>query len=98
MNKSELCERLAGRRGLKKAVAKVAVEDVFAMIAEALASGDEVGIAGIWTFAVRGWATRTGRNPQTGEVLSIPVSKAPSFKAGKALKDAVNNQSIWDRG
>ena len=91
MNKSEIGDRLAGRLGLNKAVAKEAVDGVFEAIGEALANGEEVRLAGFGTFAARSRAARTGRNPQTGEVLSIPASKTPSFKAGKALRDAVND-------
>ena len=91
MNKSEIGDRLAGRLGLSKAVAKDAVDGVFEAIGEALANGEEVRLAGFGTFAARSRAARTGRNPQTGEVLSIPASKTPSFKAGKALRDAVND-------
>ena len=91
MNKSEIGDRLAGRLGLNKAVAKEAVDGVFEAIGEALANGEEVRLAGFGTFAARSRAARTGRNPRTGEVLSIPASKTPSFKAGKALKDAVND-------
>ena len=91
MNKSEIGDRLAGRLGLNKAVAKEAVDGVFEAIGEALANGEEVRLAGFGTFAARNRAARTGRNPQTGEVLSIPGSKTPSFKAGKALRDAVND-------
>ena len=91
MNKSEIGDRLAGRLGLNKAVARDAVDGVFEAIDEALANGEEVRLAGFGTFAARNRAARTGRNPQTGEVLSIPASKTPSFKAGKALRDAVND-------
>ena len=86
MNKSEIGDRLANRLGLSKAVAKDAVDGVFEAIREALATGEEVRIAGFGRFATRSRAARTGRNPQTGEVLSIPASKTPSFKAGKALQ------------
>ena len=91
MNKSDIGDRLAGRLGLSKAVAKDAVEGVFEAIVEAMANGEEVRLAGFGTFAAKNRAARTGRNPQTGEVLSIPASKTPSFKAGKALKDAVKD-------
>ena len=67
------------------------MDGVFEAIGEALANGEEVRLAGFGTFGARSRAARTGRNPQTGEVLSIPASKTPSFKAGKALKDAVND-------
>ena len=91
MNKAEIGDHLAGRLGLSKAVAKDAVDGVFEAIGEALTNGEEVRLAGFGTFAARSRAARTGRNPQTGEVLSIPASKTPSFKAGKALRDAVND-------
>jgi DNA-binding protein HU-beta len=91
MNKSDIGDRLAGWLGLSKAVAKDAVEGVFEAIVEAMANGEEVRLAGFGTFAAKNRAARTGRNPQTGEVLSIPASKTPSFKAGKALKDAVKD-------
>ena len=91
MNKSDISDRLAGRLGLSKVAAKDAVDGVFEAIGEALANGEEVRLAGFGNFAARSRAARTGRNPQTGEVLSIPASKTPSFKAGKALRDAVND-------
>ena len=90
MNKAEMADRLADRLRLNKAVARDAVDGVFEAIGEALANGEEVRLAGFGTFAARSRAARTGRNPQSGEVLSIPASKTPSFKAGKALRDAVN--------
>ena len=93
MNKGEMADRLAARTGLNKAAARVAVDGVFATIGEALANGEEVRIAGFGSFGTRSRAARTGRNPRTGETVSIPASKSPAFKAGKAgktLKDAVN--------
>ena len=75
---------------MNKAAASDAVDSVFVTIGEALANGDEVRIEGFVTFGARTWATRTGRNPRTGEATSISASKSPSFKAGKALRDAVN--------
>ena len=91
MNKSDIGDRLAERLGLSKAAAKGAVDGVFEANGEALANGEEVRLAGFGTFAGQNRAARTGRNPQTGEVLSIPASKTPSFKAGKALRAAVND-------
>lgn len=91
MSRSEIGDRLAARLGLNKAVARDAVEGVFEAIGEALANGEEVRLAGFGTFAARSRAARTGRNPKTGEALSIPSSKTPSFKAGKALRDAVKD-------
>ena len=90
MNKGEMADRLAARAGLNKTAARVAVDDVFARIGEALANGEEVRIAGFGSFGTRSRAARTGRNPRTGETVSIPASKSPAFKAGKTLKDAVN--------
>ena len=91
MNKAEIADRLARRLGLSKAVSKDAVEGVFRAIGEALANGEEVRLAGFGTFAARSRAARTGRNPQIGEAMPIPAAKAPSFKAGTALRDAVND-------
>ena len=88
MNKAEMADRLAARTGMNEAAAKDAVDSVFATIGEALANGDEVRIAGYGTFAARARPARTGRNPRTGEAISISASKSPSFKAGKALRDA----------
>ena len=75
---------------MNKAAARGAVDSVFATIGEALANGDEVRIEGFGTFGARTRPTRTGRNPWTGEATSISASKSPAFKAGKALRDAVN--------
>ena len=91
MNKADIGDRLAGRLGLSKAVAKDAVDGVFEAIGEALANGEEVRLAGFGNFAARSRAARSGCNPQTGDVLSIPASMTPLFKAGKALRDAVND-------
>ena len=91
MNKSDIGDRLAGRLGLSKAAARDAVDGVFEAIGEALANGEEIRLAGFGTFAARSRVARTGRNPQTGELLSIPASKSPSFKAGKALRAAVHD-------
>ena len=90
MNKGEMADRLAARTGLNKAAARDVVDGVFETIGEALANGDEVRIAGFGSFGTRSRAARSGRNPGTGEAISIPASKSPSFKAGKALKDAVH--------
>ena len=90
MNKVEMADRLAARTGLRKSVAKDAVDGVFAVIGDALADGEEVRIAGFGTFGTRSRPARTGRNPSTGEAVSISASTSPTFKAGKTLKDAVN--------
>ena len=90
MNKAEMADRLAARTGMNEVAAKDAVDSVFATIGEALANGDEVRIAEFGTFGTRNRPARTGRNPRTGEAISISASKSPSFKAGKTLRDAVN--------
>ena len=90
MNKTELIDHVADAAGLSKADAGRAVEAVVAGITSALKQGDSVAVVGFGTFQVRDRAARTGRNPQTKETIQIPASKNPVFKAGKALKDAVN--------
>ena len=90
MNKVEMAERLATGNGMNMVAARDAVDSVFVTIGEALANGEEVRIPGFGTFAARNRPARTGRNPRTGEAISISVSRTPAFKAGKALKDAVN--------
>ena len=90
MNKVEVADRLAARTGMNKVAARDAVDSVFAAIGEALANGDEVRIAGFGKFAARTRPASTGRNPRTGEAISISALKSPSFKAVKALRDAVN--------
>ena len=94
MNKSDIVGRVADRMRLSKSAAEGAVDTVLKAIAEALAQEGAVRIAGFGTFATRSRSARTGRNPATGERVAIPASKAPSFKAGKALRDAVNKG--WD--
>ncbi len=90
MNKGELIEAIAESSGLSKADAGRALDGFIGAVSGALKSGDSVAIAGFGSFEVRARAERTGRNPKTGESLTIAASKAPAFKAGKALKDAVN--------
>lgn len=90
MNKTEMADRLAARTGLSKGAARDAVDDVFAIIGEALAGGEEVRLPGFGTFGTRSRPARTGRNPRTGEAVSIPASTSPTFKAGTTLKDTVN--------
>jgi len=90
MNKAELIEAVAEAADLSKAGATRAVDAVLDTITAALKGGQQVTLVGFGTFEVRERAARAGRNPQTGETINIPASKAPSFKAGKALKDAVN--------
>ncbi|MDO5609993.1 MAG: HU family DNA-binding protein [Pseudomonadota bacterium] len=90
MNKSDLIDNIAQGANLSKADAGRALDACITAISDALKSGDNVAIAGFGSFEVRARAARTGRNPKTGEALAIAASKAPAFKPGKALKDAVN--------
>ena len=90
MNKSELVASVADVAELTKKDAEKAVNAVFASVQKALVEDDKVQIIGFGTFEVRTRAARKGRNPQTGETIEIPASKNPVFKAGKALKEAVN--------
>ena len=90
MNKSEITGLVAGRTGVARSVAGDAVDAVFEAIGEALARGEEVRIVGFGTFGTRSRPGRTGRNPRTGESMEIAASTAPTFKAGKPLRDAVN--------
>ncbi|MBT8052551.1 MAG: HU family DNA-binding protein [Xanthomonadales bacterium] len=90
MNKSELVEAIADSAGLSKADAGRALDAVVKTVTKALKKGDTVSLVGFGTFSVRHRAARTGRNPRTGETIRIKAAKNPAFKAGKALKDAVN--------
>ena len=90
MNKTELIEAVVAKAGLTKKDADAAVKATFEAITEAMAKGDKVALVGFGNFEVRDRAERTGKNPQTGEEVKIAACKAPAFKAGKALKDAVN--------
>ncbi|MFP4003175.1 MAG: HU family DNA-binding protein [Alphaproteobacteria bacterium] len=90
MNKNELIAQVADNANLSKADATRAVDGVFDVITESLKGGDEVRLVGFGTFSVTQRAATEGRNPRTGEPIKIPASKQPKFKAGKALKDAVN--------
>ncbi|PPD33162.1 MAG: DNA-binding protein HU [Methylomonas sp.] len=90
MNKSELIDAIAGKSGLTKADSGRALDGFIQSIEEALKNGDSVALVGFGTFEVKERAERKGRNPQTGEEITIKAAKIPSFKAGKSLKDAVN--------
>ena len=90
MNKVELIAAVAAKAGLSKKDAEKAVAAVVASVEEALVKGDKVQLIGFGTFEVRERAARTGRNPQTKEEITIAASKQPVFKAGAALKKAVN--------
>ena len=90
MNKSELIDAVATSADIPKAVAGRALDAVIQSITGALSEKDQVVLVGFGTFAVKDRAARTGRNPQTGAPIEIKAATVPSFKAGKALKDAVN--------
>ena len=90
MKKVELIESVAAKAGLTKADAGRAVDATLAAITEALVKGDKVPLVGFGTFGVSKRAAREGRNPRTGETVKIAARKAVTFKAGSALKDAVN--------
>ncbi len=92
MNKTELVANVAEKAGLTKKDAEKAVNALFSSIEEALVKKDKVQMIGFGTFEVKARAARTGRNPQTGDEIKIPASKNPVFKAGKALKEAVNKK------
>ena len=90
MNKSQLIDKIAAGADISKAAAGRAVDSMIDAVTEALKKDDQVALVGFGTFSVRERSARTGRNPQTGETIQIAAAKVPSFKAGKALKDAVN--------
>lgn len=90
MNKAELIDVVADNADLSKAAAGRALDSVITAITKALKKGDTVTLVGFGTFSVRKRSARIGRNPRTGEAIKIKASKAPGFKAGKALKDAIN--------
>ncbi len=90
MNKSELIEAIAASADIPKAAAGRALDAMVDSVTGALQKGDQVVLVGFGTFSVKERAARTGRNPQTGAEIQISAAKVPSFKAGKALKDAVN--------
>lgn len=90
MNKAELIDAIAAHAGLSKADAGKALDATLAAVTGALKGGDSVSLVGFGTFQVKDRAARSGRNPQTGATIEIAAAKVPGFKAGKALKDAVN--------
>ena len=92
MNKAELIAKIAEESKLTKKAAETALDAFVTSVEEALKNGEKVQLVGFGTFEVRQRAARKGRNPQTKAEIKIPASKAPVFKAGKALKDLVNNK------
>lgn len=90
MNKADLVSAIAEKSGLSKKDSEVALNSFVEIVSEELENNEKVQLVGFGTFEVRERAARTGRNPHTKEEIKIPASKAPAFKAGKALKDRVN--------
>lgn len=90
MNKSELIEAIAESAELTKSDASRALDAVLEAITDALKKGETVSLVGFGAFGIKERAERQGRNPQTGNSITIKAAKIPSFKAGKVLKDAVN--------
>ncbi len=90
MNKTQFVDAVAQKANISKREAEAAVNAMTAVVADALKAGDKVQLIGFGTFEVKTRAARSGRNPKTGETITIAASKAPTFSAGKALKDAVN--------
>jgi DNA-binding protein HU-beta len=89
MNKSELVEAIANGSGVTKADASRVLDTFMATVTDALKSGDQVVLPGFGSFAIGNRSARTGRNPQTGEAIQIKASRVAKFKAGKSLKEAV---------
>ena len=92
MNKAELVAAVAAKTGETKKSAEETLNAFVDVVTATLKKGDKVQLVGFGTFEVRKRAARKGRNPQTNEEIKIPASKAPSFKAGKALKEVVNKK------
>ncbi|MCX7772645.1 MAG: HU family DNA-binding protein [Clostridia bacterium] len=90
MNKADLINAVAQQSGLTKKDSEAAIDALVSVVEESLSSGEKVVLVGFGTFETKNRAARKGRNPQTKEAITIPASKAPVFKAGKALKDKVN--------
>jgi DNA-binding protein HU-beta len=90
MNKTDLIAAMAEAADIPKTAAARALDGMVDAIVTALSQGEQVSVIGFGTFSVRERAARSGRNPQTGAAIEIKASKNPAFKAGKALKDAVN--------
>ena len=93
MNKQELSERMASKTGMTKKDCGIALDGMLSAITEALQKGDKIKLTGFGTFEVKHRAARTGRNPQTKDVVESPAQSVPVFKAGKALKESVLGNS-----
>lgn len=90
MNKADLVAAMAEKAGVSKKDAEASLKAFTDVVAEELKKGEKIQLVGVGTFEVSERAARTGRNPQTGAEMTIAASKAPKFKAGKALKDSLN--------
>ena len=90
MNKADLVAAMAEKAGVSKKAAEASLKAFTDVVAEELKKGEKIQLVGFGTFEVSERAARTGRNPQTGAEMTIAASKAPKFKAGKALKDSLN--------
>lgn len=90
MNKADFVKKVAADTELTQKQAAAALESVLANIEEVVAAGDSITFVGFGSFSLKSREAREGRNPATGETISIPASKSPAFKAGKAFKDKVN--------
>ena len=90
MTKADLVNSIAEKAGLSKADAEKALKAFTDAITDAMKAGEKVSLVGFGTFSVGDRAARVGQNPQTGAKINIPAAKVPKFKAGKALKDAIN--------
>lgn len=90
MNKSQLVDKIAAEADISKAAAGRVLDAFLNTVSDSLKAGDDVALVGFGTFAVKERAERTGRNPQTGKEIIIPAGKVPGFRAGKALKEALN--------
>ena len=91
MNKTELVAAIADKTQLTKKDSEMALKAFIDVVSDELKKGEKIQLVGFGTFEVSDRAARTGKNPQTGNAIDIPASKAPKFKAGKALKETVNN-------
>lgn len=89
MNKSELIDAIAANADISKAAAAKALDGMIAAVTDTLKNGNDVTLVGFGTFYVGERAERSGRNPKTGETITIPAARTPKFRAGKALKDAL---------
>lgn len=90
MNKSELVNAIAKNADIPETIARRVLDSTIEVISDTLSRGDSIALVGFGTFAVKERAERNGRNPKTGDTMTIAASKLPSFKPGKTLKDAVN--------